>query len=37
MMKMSAAEGYESSAEEPRKIIVVTNWFEELKVRVHME
>ena len=34
MMKPPAAEGDESAAEIPHKIIIVTNWFEELKERV---
>lgn len=41
MIKPPAVTGEESSeafaAAEPRKIIIVTNWFEELKVRVPID
>ena len=37
MLKRVGAEGDESQTENPRKIILVTNWFEELKERVPVD
>ena len=37
MIKPPASEDSDSTAETPRKIVIVTNWFEELKQRVPVD